>query len=50
MKKYRFRVYTTYDPEDGFWAWAYGNTAEEAEMEVRSEYHSIMRVDCFGTL
>lgn len=44
MKKYVFRIYTSYDPEDGFNAWAYGRTQQEAEQEIRSEYHSITRV------
>lgn len=26
MKKYVFRVYTTYDPEDGFNAWVRANS------------------------
>lgn len=45
MKKYIFRVYTTYDPDDDFNAWAYGNTPQEAEREIRSEHHSITRVE-----
>ena len=49
MNKYIFRVYTTYDPEDGFNAWASGNSRQEAEIEIRSEYHSIARVELLGT-
>lgn len=49
MKKYIFRVYTTYDPDDGFYAWTYGNTPQEAEREIRSEYHSITRVELIRT-
>lgn len=45
MKKYTFRIYTEYDPEDGFNAWAYGNNAQEALEEIKSEYHSIIKVD-----
>ena len=45
MDKYTFRVYTTYDPEVGFNAWATGRSRQEAEQEIRSEYHSIIRVD-----
>jgi hypothetical protein len=49
MKKYIFRVYTTYDPDDGFNVWTYGNTPQEAEREIRSEYHSILRVELLRT-
>lgn len=49
MNKYIFRVYTTYDPEDGFNAWASGNSQQKAEREIRSEYHSITRVEFLRT-
>ena len=49
MTKYIFRVYTTYDPEDGFNVWASGNSRQEAEREIRSEYHSIIRVELIRT-
>jgi hypothetical protein len=49
MKKYVFRVYTTYDPEDGFNAWVRANSRQEAECEIRSEYHSITRVELLRT-
>lgn len=49
MTKYVFRVYMTYDPEDGFNAWASGNSRQEAEREIRSEYHSITRVELLRT-
>ncbi len=49
MTKYVFRVYTTYDPDDGFNAWATGNSRQEAEREIRSEYHSIIRVELIRT-
>ena len=49
MNKSVFRVYTTYDREDGFNAWACGNSCQEAEREIRSEYHSIIRVELIRT-
>lgn len=49
MNKYIFRVYTTYDPDDGFNAWVSGNSRQEAEREIRSEYHSITRVELLRT-
>lgn len=49
MKKYVFRVYTTYDREDGFNAWVRANSRQEAECEIRSEYHSITRVELLRT-
>ena len=49
MNKYVFRVYTTYDPDDGFNAWARANSRQEAECEIRSEYHSITRVELLRT-
>lgn len=45
MDKYIFRVYTTYDREDGFNAWVSADSRQEAEREIRSEYHSIVRVE-----
>lgn len=47
MKKFTFRVYTGYDPEDGFWAWTIARTAAEAKEEIRHEYHSVIRVELF---
>nr|DAL12746.1 MAG TPA_asm: hypothetical protein [Caudoviricetes sp.] len=49
MKKYVFRVYTTYDREDGFNAWVTANSRQEAECKIRSEYHSITRVELLRT-
>lgn len=49
MSKYTFRVYTTYDREDGFNAWVRANSCQEAEREIRSEYHSIVRVELIRT-
>lgn len=49
MDKYTFRVYTTYDREDGFNAWVRANSRQEAEREIRSEYHSIIRVELLRT-
>lgn len=45
MSKYIFRVYTTYDPDDGFNAWVHASSHQEAESEIRNEYHSIIRVE-----
>ena len=45
MKKYVFRIYTTYDPDDGFNGWAKASNRQEAENEIRSEWHSIIRVE-----
>lgn len=45
MKKYVFRIYTTYDREDGFNAWVSASNQQEAENEIRSEWHSIIRVE-----
>jgi len=45
VKKYVFRVYTTYDPDDGFNAWVRANSRQEAECEIRCEHHSITRVE-----
>ena len=39
MKKYVFRVYTTYDPDDGFNVWTSACNRQEAESEIRREYH-----------
>lgn len=49
MKKYVYRVYTTYDPEDGFNVWVRANSRQEAECEIRSEYHSITRIELLRT-
>lgn len=45
MKKYTFRVYTTYDPEDGFNAWTRANNEFEARQNIQCEYHSITRIE-----
>lgn len=49
MKKYVFRVYTSYDSNDGFNVWTRANSRQEAECEIRSEYHSITRVELLRT-
>lgn len=45
MKKYRFRIYTSYDPEDGFNAWTTARNATEAREKIRREHHSVIRVE-----
>lgn len=45
MKKYYFRVYTTYDPEDGFNCWTSASNEQEAKQNIESEYHSIIKMD-----
>lgn len=42
MKKFTFRVYTTYDREDGFNAWCSATTRKQAEDKMRREYHSVV--------
>lgn len=38
---YIIRVYTTYDPEDGFNVWTDAPNDEQALNHIRGEYHSI---------
>ena len=45
MNKYTFRVYTTYDPEDGFNVWTNANSEVEAERIIQEDYHSIIRLE-----
>lgn len=45
MKKYFFRIFTKYDPEDGFNAWSYGTNVNDALENIKSDYHSIIKVD-----
>ena len=45
MNKYTFRVYTTYDPDDGFNVWTNANSKVEAEQNIKSDYHSITRLE-----
>lgn len=49
MKKYVFRVYTTYDPDDGFNVWTSACNRQDAESEIRREYHSIIRLELLRT-
>lgn len=44
MKKYVFRIYTTYEPEDGFNAWVIAESPQRAQEKIMREYHSIDRV------
>ena len=45
MKKYVFRIYQGSDYEDGDSIWQSARSWDEAESIVRSEYHSINRLD-----
>ena len=45
MKKYVFRIYQGNDFEDGDSIWQTARSWDEAESIVRSEYHSINRLD-----
>lgn len=42
--KWTFRVYFTYDLEDGESLWAYGQTEDEARRQIMSDNHSIDRM------
>lgn len=44
MKKYICRLYTSYDPEDGFKVWTRANSEEEAIEKLKREYHSVTEV------
>lgn len=44
-KTYIYRVYTTYDPHDGFSVWTKANTEQEAEDKIRNEHHSVIGLD-----
>ncbi len=44
MKRYYFRLYHTWDTEDGDNVWTTASSWEEAEREIRSEYHSIHKL------
>lgn len=48
MKKFKFRLYTKQDPEDGFWAWTTARNANEAREKIKREYHSLIRADLFS--
>lgn len=50
MKKFRFRVCTKSDPEDGFNAWTTARTPKEGAEKIRREYHSVVRVDYIGEI
>lgn len=45
MNKYTFRVYTTYDPDDGFNVWTNADSEVEAEKNIQADYHSIIRLE-----
>lgn len=49
MKKFKFRVYTKSDPEDGFWAWTTASSISEARESIKREYRAI-RVEYFGQI
>lgn len=48
MKRFKFRIYTIQEPEDGFNVWVEARNEKEAQEEVRREYHSIHRLSYYG--
>jgi len=42
--RYTFRIYTDYDPEDGFSVWTNAYSQSEAESYIRGEYWGITRI------
>jgi len=44
LSRYTFRIYTEYDPEDGFSAWTEAYSQSEAESNIRGEYWGITRI------
>lgn len=44
IMRYYFRIYQGNDSEDGDTVWTTGTSWEDAESNIRSEYHSINKL------
>lgn len=44
-RRYTFRMYTEYDPEDGSWVWTEATSEEEARRNIMSENWGVTKLD-----